>query len=99
VKVFKIIADGDSEFWIGLTLEAVKAAYIENWTFPGEKPDSEVLEFAETAVELEDAKLDQMSVGLRDKNDNPNGESQTFREYLAEEAAYTEARYFCGTYE
>lgn len=74
---WRVFYVNDMEWWVARSLDELKAAYIES---------TGVDDFDET-YEVEEKALDELRVALTDEDDNPSGESQTFRQLLAERVA------------
>jgi hypothetical protein len=87
VKIFQL---NDYEFWIGPDLESCIAAAMKEWGVTREDAIDDPAEIAGDA-------LDKYTVNL-DENEDPNGETITFREGLAREIAAGGEfpRFFCG---
>lgn len=82
----------ENEYWLyptDWTVEMIRAHYVE---FCGLDPD-DMDDFPEL---IEDADLDTLKIAVCDDNENPTGETQTFREHLKEFAKDIEPTYFCG---
>lgn len=70
----KIFAMNDCDWWIGESLEACKADYIEECGDPSAVED---------AYELTDEALDHLQFTDTDEDDAPIGTKRSFREQLA----------------
>lgn len=86
----KIYRMNDCDWWVGESLDACKADYIEECGDP---------ESVEDARELTDEELDRLKFTDTDEDEVPIGEKRSFREQLAREVAQggTFPRMFAST--
>ena len=81
-----IVAVNDCELWIGESVEACVAAAAKEYGHDDSNDPSDMEQYKD-AYALNDEQLDRLRYVDADENEQPTGETRTFREQLAREVA------------